>query len=593
MVIDDEGRVQSLNPAAEALLGRSSAELVGCRVTELTHPDDRRESERVRVRWLEEGARHPLIHESRVVGHDGSARHLAWVMACVRSSNGQACAVVAQGRDVTPQYRQAQDNASSQLRLRSVVAGLLDPVVTIDDHGIVLFASDSVRSVFGYTPEELVGRNVTMLMPEPHRSHHDQYLARYRETGETWILNTTREYEALRKTGGRVWVEISVARIDVPGQERPLFCGSFRDITARKQAESALRQSEARFRAIFDQEFQLVGLLAPSGTVLEMNRAALESAGLRRAEVIGRPFWETPWWSGTPQLRELCRELVAAAARGEFVRQQVDFPTSGGDVRAVDYSLKPIRGDDGEVILLLPEGRDVTELRRAQARETSMLKALATLGESASVLAHEIKNPITSINLALRAVADKLGEDERSVVEDLVGRMQKLEGKIRRTLSIAKPLDLELAPADVLPLLLGPVETLRDEAEARQIELELEVEPGTHAVLVDESVLDDLTTNLIRNAIDAVEDGGRIAVTARNAGERMVKITVEDDGPGVPENLLESLFKPFVTSKGDGTGLGLALARKIAEEHGGSLEVENGSALGGARFTTRLRRAID
>lgn len=469
------------------------------------------------------------------------------------------------------------------LRFRSLMAGLLDPVVTIDDRGRIVFASDSVKAVFGYTPAELVGRNVSVLMPEPHRSAHDGYLARYRETGQTWILNTIREFEAVRKGGRRFWVELSVARVDVPGKEGPFFTGSFRDITARKQIERALADSEARFRAIFDAEIELVGLLDLEGLLLEVNRAALDTAGASRDEVVGRPFWETPWWRERP---EDCRAWVGRAAAGETVREEIDLPTREGRMQ-VDFSLKPIRDEEGRITLLLPEGRDISELKRAQARERQMMSALAAIGEQASVLAHEIKNPITSIHLALRAVAEKLGEDEAETLEGLILRMRKLEAKLRRTLSFARPLDLSREEVDVLPLLLGPVDSLREEAEERDVELALDVAPDLPPVHVDPSLLEDLVTNLIRNALDAVASGGTVRVSAVHEGAGM-RIAVEDDGPGLPDVPVEELFKPFVTTKESGTGIGLALARKVAVAHGGTLSAGSSEGLGGARFVMRL-----
>ena len=472
-----------------------------------------------------------------------------------------------------------------ELRFRSVLAGLLDPVLTIDEFGMILFASDSVEAVFGYAPAELEGRNIKLLMPEPHHSAHDGYLAKYRATGATWILNTIREFEAVRKTGEVFWVELSVARIDVPGDERPYFTGSLRDISARKQIEHALRDSEARFHAIFDAEIELVGLLDREGRVLEMNRAALASGGTTRGEVISRPFWETIWWVGR---EDQVRDWVERAGRGEMIREELTLSVSGATMH-VDFSLKPIRNDRGEVILLLPEGRDVTALKAAQARETEVLRALAILGEQASVLAHEIKNPITSVNLALRAVADKLGAEEAEVMEGLITGMSSLERKLRETLSFAKPLELELTSCPLLPLLLAPVDILRDEAELRGVDLCLEVAPGLPPVEVDAGRLEDVVTNLVRNALDSVAAEGTILVEA-SGGDGDVLIVVEDDGAGLPDRPVEELFRPFVTTRPDGTGIGLALARKVIEAHRGSLTACASERLGGARFELRLPR---
>jgi PAS domain S-box-containing protein len=463
---------------------------------------------------------------------------------------------------------------------------MLDPVVTIDPAGIIQEASQSVLGIFGYAPEELVGQNVKVLMPEPHRENHDAYLARYARTGETGILNRTREFEVVRKDGTRLVCELSVSRVDPPGEARPLFIGSFRDVTARRRAEAELRESERRFRAIFDQEFQFVGLLSTDGRLLEANQAALDAVGVARTEAIGRPFWETAWWAHDPRAQEVVRQAVADAARGKFVRFETSHRRPSGDLLAVDFSLKPILDGEGRVALLLPEGRDITQLKEAQRRETNMLRALATIGESASILAHEIKNPITAINVALKAVAQSLGEDHQAVLADLVGRLQRVERTMRRTLSFARPLELRrrpLAPEDVLG---QAARGMRAELERAGVELVIQVDRELPALDADPQLLEEVLVNLLRNAREALGAGGRVRLSAA-AVRGGVLLAVEDDGPGIPESALLELFKPFHTTKAEGTGIGLALCKKIVEEHGGEISAGR-SALGGARFALRL-----
>ena len=127
-------------------------------------------------------------------------------------------------------------------RYRAILASSLDPVITIDAHGIVQAASDSVQRVFGWSPQELGGLNISVLMPEPHRGAHDGYLARYRSTGVTNILGRPREFEAVHRNGRTISVEISVNRVEVPGSDQPLFTAIIRDITARKESEQELRR---------------------------------------------------------------------------------------------------------------------------------------------------------------------------------------------------------------------------------------------------------------------------------------------------------------------------------------------------------------
>ncbi|MCC6409724.1 MAG: PAS domain S-box protein [Planctomycetes bacterium] len=478
------------------------------------------------------------------------------------------------------------ESARTETIHRSILAAVLDPTLTIDERGTIVTASASVERVFGWRPEELIGKNIKVLLPEPHRSKHDGYLSTYARTGRTNILGRTREFEVVAKDGRNVSIELSVARVDIAGEGRPLFTGSFRDITSRKETEAKLRESETRFHAIFDQSFEYIGLLTPEGIVLEANQTALESAGLTRDEVIGKPFWETRWWPATGDAREKLQRAIRAAASGEFVRYEADNRGRGDELRTMDFSIKPVCDTSGKVVQLIPEGRDITELKRAQRAETAMLRALATVGESAAMLAHEIKNPITAVNLALRAVAQQLGEDHKEVLEDLVSRMKRVEELMRRTLTFTKPLELKLTSIDASELISKALGQLRPQIIKSGFDVRTKLPEKKLPFEGDRQLLEEVITNLLRNALEAQPNGGRIEITLERAS-RTARVLIDDDGPGIAESVRGTLFQPFVTTKQQGTGLGLPFCKKVIEQHGGTIAAGS-SPLGGARFSIEM-----
>lgn len=585
-VVGRGGAFVYVNRAAERVFGIAQEQCLGRSAFDFVHPEDRARTVEAFQAWRAASASCSFSFENRQVSRSGEVRHMRWSITPCFGADGTLNCLASSARDVGATRRFEQELVQREVRLRALLAGMLDPVVTIDAFGIIQDASESVRSIFGYAPGEIVGQNVKLLMPEPHFSAHDGYLAHYRRTGETGIINRTREFEILRKDGTRLVCELSVSRVDPPGEDGPLFIGSFRDVTARVHAVRELHESEQRFRAIFDQEFQFVGLLRTDGMLVEVNQAALEAAGIARTEALGRPFWETAWWSHTPEAQELVRDAIGAAARGEFVRFETTHRRRSGELIAVDFSLKPVRDEAGRIVLLLPEGRDITKLKEAQRRETTMLHALASIGESASILAHEIKNPITAVNLALKAVAERLGEDHQEVLADLVQRLQKLERTMRRTLSFARPLELRRRPIVARALLEDAARSLRPELEQCGVALELRSEAELPAIEGDHELLEEVLANLIKNAREALGSGGHIWLSAVSR-EKHIELAVEDDGPGIPESALVNLFKPFHTTKAEGTGIGLALCKKIVVEHGGEITVGR-SARGGARFAIRL-----
>lgn len=142
--------------------------------------------------------------------------------------------------------------------------------------------------------------------------------------------------------------------------------------------EEALRLSEEKFRASFDQTFQLTGLLSPDGTLLEVNRTALKLIKAEAGQVVGRPFWETPWWNGAPERQEMIRQAVGTAAAGELVRLHTDHG-SPDEVMQIDFSLKPVTAPDGKILFLIAEGRDITALKDSETRLRAALEKLEAL----------------------------------------------------------------------------------------------------------------------------------------------------------------------------------------------------------------------
>jgi PAS domain S-box-containing protein len=171
---------------------------------------------------------------------------------------------------------------------------------------------------------------------------------------------------------------------------------------ALRRSRGQLRGKEAYLDAIFDHTFQFIGLLSPEGTLLEANRSALKFVGAAREEVVGRPFWETPWWHWDPEQVARLRDAICAAAQGRFVRFETRHRGVDGRIAAIDFSLTPISDDSDRVILLVPEGRDITERKRAEARQQLLAEAGGVM--AAGLGSRETLSAI--LELAVRSLAD-------------------------------------------------------------------------------------------------------------------------------------------------------------------------------------------
>ena len=181
------------------------------------------------------------------------------------------------------------------------------------------------------------------------------------------------------QTGEALWMIYSVHTIEENGRSIA-FATLSRDITKRKKAEAALRQSEQKFKAIFDRVFQFVGLMKVDGTLIEANQTALDFAGLTLEEVANKPFWEARWWTISQETQKQLKDAIAKAALGEFIRYEVDVLGIEDRIATIDFSLKPIKDETGKVVMLIPEGRDITQSKQsgAKIREQAALLDVAT-----------------------------------------------------------------------------------------------------------------------------------------------------------------------------------------------------------------------
>jgi len=185
----------------------------------------------------------------------------------------------------------------------------------------------------------------------------------------------------------------------------------------RMRAEEALKENERKCRAIFDQTYQFIGLLTPQGILIEVNRTALKFIGVNASDVLGKPFWETPWWIHSTELQQRLRDAVKEAAEGRFVRFEATHPGADGTLRSIDFSLKPVEDETGKVVLLIPEGRDITDRKlseEALRQSENTARALLDAPTDSAMLLDPEGN-VLAIN---KVAAEKLDK----TVSELVGR---------------------------------------------------------------------------------------------------------------------------------------------------------------------------
>ena len=373
-----------------------------------------------------------------------------------------------------------------------------------------------------------------------------------------------------------------------------------RDITERRLAAAALANSERRFHAIFNSTFQFIGLLKPDGVLLEANQAALDFVGLTNADVVGKPFWETPWWTHSPQFQKRLKEGISEAAHGEMVRFEAIHIGTEGQRAVIDFSLKPVLNEQDETVLIIPEGRDITELRqteeelRRHQQEMAHVMRLSTMGEMATGIAHELNQPLTALT-SYCGTAATIVKTLQSPNPQLVDILERAGEQVHRAGQIIRHLrefisteDGHKAPIDIDQTIKRSLELLKPEVKRSNLKIEYHPGPMDCKIMANSIQIEQVLLNLLLNSIEAINctknTMGKIIIETHLLPDNTLETSVSDNGPGVAADIADKIFDAFKTSKSSGLGMGLAISRSIIEAHGGKLWVDlqqsNGALFG-------------
>jgi PAS domain S-box-containing protein len=380
-----------------------------------------------------------------------------------------------------------------------------------------------------------------------------------------------------------------------------LLVKAIRYAIERSQTFQMLRESERRFRAIFDSSFQLTNLLTPAGIVLEINQTALEFSGLRSGNIIGSPIWEMPIWTHSPNVQEQLKESIAKACRGELVRSEIDLLGKSGQTIAVDFSVKPVRNDTGQVLLLIAEARDISDRKRAEAE---ILKTLAREKELSelrakfvTMVSHEFRTPLTTIQFSaglLQDYSSNWSEEKKSThfmrIQQAIKRMTELLedilviGKIEANTLKFKPVPLNLEK------FCSQVVEDQQLNDSNQHAISFIFEGNNCEAQMDEKLLRQILGNLLSNAIKYSPEGTPIHLHLTCQNSEAV-FQVKDSGIGIPAADRERIWETFYRARNvgtiSGTGLGLAIVKRAVEMHGGKLAIGSQEGVG-TTFTATL-----
>ena len=363
----------------------------------------------------------------------------------------------------------------------------------------------------GYDPQTLTPRGATavwdsLVHPEDRprlQRALDDHLA-----GRTETLDVEARLQA--RNGDWHWIVERGRVVERAPDGRPIrLLGAIADVTERKHAVQALAASERRFRAMFDGGVQLKTLLDLDCTCLEANRVALDFAGISLAKMRGKVIWETPSWAGSPVRVERLRKACEEAKLGKIVQYQEELDGPDGRRATIEFSIKPILGDEGQVIQLLAEGRDVTERKQVEATLRE-LESLSTMGRLAAKVAHEINNPLAGIQNSFLLVKDAIPETHPyfryvGAIEREIGR---IAGITRQLYETYRPETEGASHASIGTIIADAVAMIQQINRSSSVTIDVDTTGSPGVVGVPAGLLRQAIYNLVQNAIDASPGNG-------------------------------------------------------------------------------------
>jgi PAS domain S-box-containing protein len=453
--------------------------------------------------------------------------------------------------------------------------------IAITEAGIVVDTNEQMARMLGCEPGEFVGRPVQDFVAPEHldlvRSHQSR--------------GTEEPYQHLARRRDGTIFPVEVRGRAVPYAGRTLRVSAVRDVSARVQAEERQRRLEAdlqlaaeQWRETFDALDLGIVIADPQMRVVRLNRRALELAAPRAAaDVLGHGLEELadrePWQA----MASLHRRVGEAGA--SLVTQAREASSGRWFFLLGSLWVRDEANPDWRILTV----RDVTEIRAVQ-EQLRHAKVMEALGSLVAGVAHEVRNPLFSISATLDALDGDLKDspafaEYAGLLRSQVGRLTQL---MRDLIDYGKPAGLRRAPTRLSEVVRRAVRSCAPLAREHQVQVQENVARDLPTLDIDGPRVEQAMENLVANAVQHAPAGSVVRVEGGLDGAgAAVRLTVEDEGPGLPPVALERMFEPFFTRRKGGTGLGLSIVQRVAEAHGGTVVAENRPGRG-ARFTLVL-----
>ncbi len=604
---DAEGVIQEFNQQAVELWGREpkagDRDERYCGSFKIFYPDGRfmphNECPMARVLRGESVAAHET--EILVERPDGQFRNVVAHPRALTDESGVIIGAINCLYDITDRKRAE----AAVGRLAAIVTSAEDAIASKTLEGVVTSWNASAERMFGYTAEEMIGQPILRLFPPDRLDEEDMILARIRAGERIEHFETVR----MTKDGRPIYVSLTISPIRDSAGAIIGASKIVRDITERKRAEDALRESAEKFRTLADNIPTLAWMARADGHIFWYNQRWYEYTGTTPETQEGWGWQSVHDPDELPAVMEQWRASLASGEPFEMV-----FPLRGADgvFRPFLTRIVPIRDEQGRVVRWFGTNTDVSDLRAA---EEALRAANQRMDEFLHTATHELKTPLTALQASLQIVERRLQRLRTTLADDtlpqatrdaleipaqFVTRSQQQARRLTRLVNDlvdaariqAGKLEIRPAPCDLAEIVWEAVTEQRAVRPERLIELDMNPEGLSAPVMADADRIGQAVTNYLTNALKYSPEGVPVEVSLRAEGET-AEVRVRDEGPGIPAEALPHIWErgyrvPGAQPTGEGVGLGLGLhiSRELIERHGGAVGVESAPGEGSAFWFT-------
>jgi len=476
----------------------------------------------------------------------------------------------------------------SKTYLEQVIESSHDGIISVNPNLTIRTWSRGAEQILGWSREEVIGRRAPFV-PEEVWEEARVKVAQVMESRRTAYYETVRHH----KDGRTVDVSLTLSPLLGPDGEVLGAMAILRDITERRQFERTLKASEEKYRTLFESANDPIFLIDPeSGAILDANQQAIATSGYSADELRARRILDLH----PPEERESAEAIINDVMEMGAVVSFEGTSLNTRDGRRIPLSISARLTEFGGHRVIVEIARDITDLRRAEEerakiqRQLMQAEKLASLGQLAAGVAHEINNPLATIAGCAEALLDRASDpplraqpafhdfpDYLAVIEEEAYRCKEITGSL---LQFVRAEGGDREPTDINHLMEKSLELAAHQPRFGGLQLHFDLAPHLPSLLTNQNRLRQVFLALAVNALEACNGQGRLTIrTLQQVTEtgQEVAVEFEDSGSGISRELLGKIFEPFFTTKGDGrgTGLGLAICHGIVAEHGGRIEVES------------------